>query len=282
MIYVSSSCVKNKFIWQSVEELALEGFTNIELSGGTQRNIKSVDNLNDLKEKYNLNYRCHNYFPPPVSHFVMNIATDSNEIFKNTLSVINEAIKLSEILNCKEYGFHAGFLTDITTSEIGKSVSGRPLFDLKEAQCRFYERVKSLVKLNPLINLYVENNVVSQNNFINFNKQNCFLLTSYDDVIKMKKAVDFNFLLDIAHLFVSCNTLGKNFRDEFRLLSDLSNYIHISDNNGKSDENKRLKKSSEIYLALTSNDLKNKTFTLEINDDMKGLIESYSLLEELL
>ena len=74
--------------------------------------------LLSLKQKYSLNYRCHNYFPPPNDHFVMNLASDSDEIYKKTASVIQESIELSKNLDSKEYGFHAGFLTDITTSEI--------------------------------------------------------------------------------------------------------------------------------------------------------------------
>ena len=99
MIYVSSSCVKNEFIWQSVETLAKNGFKNIELSGGTERDSRYTKHLHDLKEKFNLNYRCHNYFPPPEEHFVMNLASDSDEISSKTINIINESIKLSKILS---------------------------------------------------------------------------------------------------------------------------------------------------------------------------------------
>ncbi len=65
MIYVSSSCIRHKKIKDSVKELAENGFQNIELSGGTQYYNNIESDLLKLKEKYNLNYRCHNYFPPP-------------------------------------------------------------------------------------------------------------------------------------------------------------------------------------------------------------------------
>jgi|TARA_B110000444_G_C18822848_1_gene588662 sugar phosphate isomerase/epimerase len=281
MIYVSSSCVKNEFIWQSVETLAKNGFKNIELSGGTERDSRYTKHLHDLKEKFNLNYRCHNYFPPPEEHFVMNLASDSDEISSKTINIINESVKLSKIYGATEYGFHAGFLTDISTSEIGKSVQGRDLFDRKEANNRFIERLKNIDGLQD-IKLYVENNVVSRNNYANFGNQNCFLLTSYEDVEAMKSKLDFNLLLDIGHLYVSCNTLGKNFDQEFNLLSELTDYIHVSDNNGISDENKRLKKGSKIHHALLASNLKDKTFTLEINNDIKGLTDSYDILMELI
>ena len=97
-----------------------------------------------------------------------------------------------------------------------------------------------------------------------------------------KSKLDFNLLLDIGHLYVSCNTLGKNFDQEFNLLSELTDYIHVSDNNGISDENKRLKKGSKIHHALLASNLKDKTFTLEINNDIKGLTDSYDILMELI
>jgi len=280
MIFISSSCVRNEYIWESVECLAKEGFKNIELSGGTKRDERAINKLLELKEKYNLKYRCHNYFPPPANDFVMNLASDSNEIYDNTLNVINESLDLSVILSSNKYGFHAGFLTDISKSEIGKVVKGRELFDKDEALLRFKNRVEAIQENNKSdVKLYIENNVVSQNNYANFGNRNCFLMTSYFDVMQLKKELNFNLLLDVAHLFVSANTLGKDFSEEFFALNALSDYLHISDNNGLSDENKRLSTGSEIYRALSLADLSNKTFTLEINDDLEGLAESYSFLE---
>ena len=60
MIYISTSCVKNNKIRGSVEELAMNGFQNIELSGGTEYYENFENDLFELKDKYRLNYRCHN------------------------------------------------------------------------------------------------------------------------------------------------------------------------------------------------------------------------------
>ena len=61
MIFVSSSCVKHKSIKESVQDLAKNGFKNIELSGGTKYYENLEKDLLELKYKYNLSYRCHNY-----------------------------------------------------------------------------------------------------------------------------------------------------------------------------------------------------------------------------
>lgn len=51
MIYISSSCVKNKTIKESVQELVDSGFKNIELSGGTEYYDGFEDDLLKLKKK---------------------------------------------------------------------------------------------------------------------------------------------------------------------------------------------------------------------------------------
>ena len=52
MIYISSSCVKNTKIKDSVEELATNGFKNIELSGGTEYYDNFENDLLKLKDKH--------------------------------------------------------------------------------------------------------------------------------------------------------------------------------------------------------------------------------------
>ena len=282
MIYVSSACVRNNFIWESVEELAIAGFKNIELSGGTKRSDHTIENLLDVQDKYNLCYRCHNYFPPPEDDFVMNLASKSDEIYNKTTKLISEAINYSTLFGSDKYAFHAGFLTDITIKEIGKRVNGRPLDDKNQSLDRFVSRVQNIINNSKDIKLYIENNVISNNNFINFQNQNPFLLTSYIDFIQLKEVLDFNLLLDVGHLYVSSTTLDTDFQSEFSALIELTDYVHISDNNGLADENKGLKIGSDIHTALLNSSLENKTFTLEVNDGLVALEHTYNIVENLI
>lgn len=282
MIYISSSCVKHKKIKDSIQELVDNGFKNIELSGGTKYYDGFENDLFELKDKYNLNYICHNYFPPPKEHFVLNLASLNDDIYNKTFSHLLCAIELSKKLDAKTFGFHAGFFLDIKVSEIGKKISKENLFNKKKSIHRFCNGYNELKKISDDIKLYVENNVFSSTNAKTYENDNLFMLTNSNEYEELKNIIDFNLLLDIAHLKVSSNTLNLNFKTEFNNLINYSDYIHISDNDAYHDLNNPLKKNSPLIEVLNTNNLKEKTFTLEIYDNIANIKNSYKILEELI
>jgi len=87
-------------------------------------------------------------------------------------------------------------------------------------------------------------------------------------------------LLDIAHLKVSVKTLGLNWEDEFKNMLSVSNYIHVSDNDGLHDLNNEISKSSSLFSILKQSDTKNKDFTLEVYDGIDAIKSSYEILSE--
>src|ERR1700741_1278971 len=133
MIYISSSCIKTTKISQAVEQLAENGFNCIELSGGTQPYPAMEEDLLVLKEKYSLNYLCHNYFPPPDVPFVLNLASLDDHVREMTVAHLQKAIQLSKRLGAVKFGFHAGFLINIPLQQIGKKIEQLPLFNREEA-----------------------------------------------------------------------------------------------------------------------------------------------------
>jgi sugar phosphate isomerase/epimerase len=282
MIYISSSCVKNNTIKESAQELVENGFTNIELSGGTQYYDGFEDDLLELKEQYNLNYMCHNYFPPPTEHFVLNLASLNDEIYEKTFTHLVKAIELSKKLGAKRFGFHAGFFIDIKVSEIGKKLSKDSLFDKQKAMQRFCDGFKELQALAGDVKLYVENNVFSSTNHKTYNGNNIFMLTSSKEYDELKNKIDFNLLLDVAHLKVSSKTLGLDFEEELSYMISQSDYIHISDNDALHDLNHKLQEDSNLVQLLKKQVLKNKDFTLEIYDDMDAIKETYTILQEVI
>ena len=280
MIYISTSCVKNTKIKDSVQELAENDFQNIELSGGTEYYENFEDDLLELKGKYNLNYRCHNYFPPPKKPFVLNLASLNDETFQMSFDHLKKVVALSNRLGADKFAFHAGFFIDIKLNEIGKKLSLDNLFDEKEAIERFCNAYSVIKKQAKNVSLFIENNVFSKTNADTYDGENPFMMTNFNEYKSLKEKIDFNLLLDVAHLKVSAKTLGLNWEEEFENMIGVSSYIHVSDNDGFHDLNNQLSKSSSLLSMLKQSDTKNKDFTLEIYDGMNAIKKSYEVLSE--
>jgi len=280
MIYISSSSVKNVKIKDSVDLLASNGFKNIELSGGTEYYANFENDLLDLKDKYNLNYRCHNYFPPPKKHFVLNLASLNKDTFQASFHHLQQVIALSRRLGADKFGFHAGFFIDIKLTEIGKKLSKDNLFNQIESIDKFCDAFKKLQKNANGVTLFIENNVFSRTNAEVYNGENPFMMTKFDEYQSLKEQIDFNLLLDVAHLKVSAKTLALDWEYEFERMMNVSDYIHISDNDSFHDLNNQLTKNSSLFSMLSEIDTKNKDFTLEIYDGIDAIKNSFNILSE--
>lgn len=285
MIYVSSSCVKATLIKDSIEKLYGYGFQNIEFSGGTRPYDDMEMEILDFKNKYALNYLCHNYFPPPQENFVLNLASLNKDIYEKSFNHVKKALELSARIGADKFAVHAGFLIDIPLNEIGHSVSNRQLFSEDKAKSQFFEAVKQLKLIADKhnIKLYIENNVVSAQNFKNFGNTNPFFICSQNDAEELKESVPgVPILIDLAHLKVSCKSLNLNFEEQADYFLNSTDYIHLSDNDGLSDSNKEILEDSDVYEVLCNVNLKNKIFTLEVYSGLDKVKETYNLINNLI
>jgi sugar phosphate isomerase/epimerase len=281
MIYTSSSCVQFKNISGSVEFLAQHGFKHIELSGGTSYYNSLEADLIELKKKYNLSYLIHNYFPPPKDHFVLNLASLNDEIYKKSLDHYIKAIKLADKIGADNYGLHSGYFIDPGIKELGRKFDLKDIADKNKAIQRFCEGIEILKSKAGSVNLYVENNVISSSNYSMYGK-NILMLTNYLEYIDLKKMIDFDLLLDVGHLKVSSNTLGLDFSQELNNLWECSDYIHISDNDGLHDSNDSLGQNSEVLRAIRNFDNTDKIFTIEVYRDIEQIISTYQLIKSII
>jgi len=274
MIFVSSACSKKKYVGEAVEELASNAFYNIELSGGTRYYEGYENDLVLLKEKYDLQYLLHNYFPPPKDDFVINLASSDNTIYQQSLDQLKRALELSHRLKLKKFGFHAGFLVDISLHNIGKKLNAGNINNRERAINRFCEGYLELQQEAGGIELYIENNVYSASNYKVFGDCKPFMLLSKEDFTELRKLIQFKLLLDIGHLFVSSQTLMLDFQSELQSLVLNSDYLHFSDNDGKHDLNMSFDQTSHIGKQLQSVDLIDKTITLEIYQGLAATRQS--------
>lgn len=282
MIYVSSACVRNRTIGASVKQLAEAGYTHIELSGGTQPYPEMQQELLALQREYGLSYVCHNYFPPPETPFVINLASLDEETYERSVENIEKAISLSRMLGVDFFGFHAGFLINIPVNEIGKSIAQQTLFDHDQAMQRFVTSLGVLTAKHPDMQLYVENNVLAGMNYTNFDGRNPFFLTTASEHEALQTAQPYNLLLDVAHLKVSAQTLGLDFATELAPLMAASDYIHISDNDGTADTNGAFVAGSELHRLLSTYDFSGKRITLETYGGLDVIAESFETAKSLI
>jgi len=280
MIYISSSCVKNNTIKESVLELAQEGYKNIEISGGTKYYDGYVNDLLDLKDNYNLNYLLHNYFPPPQEPFILNIATLNDELYQKSIDHCLSAVNLCKLLGSKKYAIHAGFLIDFTPEEAGKKISLRKVNDRNVAIERFANAWGTITEAAAEdVTLYIENNVYSQTNYATYEGNNPFLLTDYDGYLELSEKINFTVLLDLAHLKVSCHTLKLDFLSQSSQLMQQTDYFHVSGNDGLHDQNHGIEHDMDVIRFLENCDLSGKTLTLEIYNGLDSIHSSFEKLE---
>ena len=280
MIYVSSACIRKNNIAQVIYQLAENGIRSIELSGGTDFYNEIEHDIRLLKKKYRLQYACHAYFPPPHTPFVVNLASCNDHIYQQSIEHYENCIELMKRIDCKTLSIHAGFLVEINENEIGKKLTNYILYDEKKAYERFCSAFRYISQLcaENNIELYLENNVLSAENYRQFGCHNYMMMTDYKSIMQMKDRLDFKLLLDLGHLYVSANTLGLDYSEECSALKRYIKWVHISENNGIFDAHKPLKKDSKIMKEFYKSNSTDINVTLETVGEIKDIVESVTLV----
>lgn len=237
MIYVSTGGDKIRSAYEYAKELTEIGISAIELSGGIHDNFQ-LEKLKSLLPDVKI--QVHNYFPPPAVPFVLNLASEDDEVAAASMSHVRKAFQWSEELNSKVFSVHAGFLFDPKPHDLGKRIKKVKLNKRENALQLFTNRITKLAKEFDEIGgiLLIENNVLSSNNLINFG-DNPFLLTEVDECKLFMNEVPHNvaLLIDVAHLKVSANSQGFDAINALIELKEHTYAYHLSDNDGISDSN---------------------------------------------
>ena len=108
------------------------------------------------------------------------------------------------------------------------------------------------------------------------------MLLCHADAEMLQDSMAYNLLLDLGHLKVTSNTLGKDFKSECFKLLPLSDYLHLSDNNGLMDEHCCVSEHSDIFKIIREHDISKKIVVLETKDSLDDIKNSYDLILELI
>ena len=277
-IYISTGGFSKKSADFAISNLERYGFKNIELSGGLYKK-----NLFNLIKNKKLNFQIHNYFPPPKVPFVLNLASLNKRIYKKSLNLVLNGIKLSHRLGSGFYSFHAGFLCDFSQSDLGNKIKKKKLNPREICKKIFIKRVSLVAKYASKldIKIMIENNVITKNNLKEFGN-NPFLMTDPVECKEILKKLPKNvgILIDVAHLKVSSRTLKFNPKNMFIDCKKRIFGYHLSDNNGKKDTNNSFTKKSWFWKYL---DRSIKYFSIEVyNTSFIKLLKIFKIAEKLL
>lgn len=261
MIFISTGGRRDKSAIETALDFYRQGIHLVELSGG----LHSEQFLTELESAPSkLIMQIHNYFPPPATPFVFNLASNMLDIAELSINLARNAIKIASGIERSIYSFHAGFRIDPRARELGRKLVARELISRTIALEIFVERVLMLAKEAESlgVRLMIENNVITRSNFNSFG-EDPLLLTCPDEIEMVMKMMPKNvgLLLDVAHLKVSSNTLDFDLIDAHERLKPWIQGYHLSDNNGDVDSNEPVTPVSWFWKYLVRN---LDSYTLEV------------------
>jgi sugar phosphate isomerase/epimerase len=244
--FISSSCFPKTSISEALEQGGALASKRVELSA--PHNYEPIEKINKIFRSYRqagYEILTHNYFPPPIEDFVLNIATSNKHDYRLANQLVNNAIELSEVAGTSIYGLHAGYLYPSACEKNGEfKFSGEKMCydEALNNACQFVNEVFEKFSTKK-IRLLIENLFPGKDDkhslFCSSNEMKDFFELVPDQV---------GLLLDLGHLNITSNLWGIN-REE--LLSDiLLNFadriyeVHLSENNGELDQHKAVLEDS--------------------------------------
>lgn len=233
-LYVSSLAFLGKPVEEMIQICAENQF-NLEFSSG----IPFHQDMEEIYLRANIQKMLHNYFPAPKIPFVLNLASKNEKIREMSIDHCKNGLSLSRESNSPFFAAHAGFCIDPNPAELGRKLSFDPDFDRELHKTLFEDSVKKILAYADSIQVdfLVENNVLASFNFDGVNPLLCTDSSGINEFFEKVNHPRLGFLLDTAHLKVSCQTLNLDLDEELQLVKKHIKGIHHSDNEGEVDNN---------------------------------------------
>lgn len=249
-IYQSTGAFRDLELEDILETTKNRKFDKFELSAGPfqkdiEQRVISASKIKDLV--------VHNYFPVPERPFVFNLSTQNKELGNQCIEFAKNAIDLSHKIGSNIYSFHAGFLIDPDPSELGNIMNNKQMIERSKGIDTFFENLEIISDYASKhgVRVMVENNVVSSTTFSRFGC-NPLLFAEPEEAKIFKNNLPENvfFLCDYAHLIVSSNSLNFRCSDFQDIIYEKQMGAHLSDNDGKEDQNKKFNSKSWFFEIL--------------------------------
>jgi sugar phosphate isomerase/epimerase len=278
-IYVSTSCLSSKYDYSQILDIYSKlGIKNVEL--GIYKD--STLDVTKLLKKYGLNYIIHHYFPPPKEPFIVNLASQDEQIRKKSIDQIKNSIDFCADFDINFYSFHAGFRVD---PDINLRFDFNNIPEYEDSFNTFKKSVEKIVDYaeRRSVKVAIENNVLSEYNLID--GQNKLLLMcelwEFERLFNEINSKNLGVLLDIGHLKVTSNLLKFDANEFIYKLKDKIFAVHVHENNGRLDEHKCIREG-DWSLDIVNSYFKNKDIPIVLEckcNDKKELENALMLLK---
>ncbi len=262
-VWISSGAFAAKTLEELLVEAGAASLDRVELSSGLSGTL-------DLKHALRLamssgkEFLIHNYFPAPQKPFVLNIAAQDDATRCESLAFACRAIDLAVEVGAPFYSIHAGFAAALSPDMLGKPdlqsefLEGNRI-DREFALDNMCESTRFLADYAEErgLDLLLENNVVAPSQVLDGHGDH-LLMTSPSETDQFLSSVDrgnVGLLLDVAHAKVSGNALNFDPKDFFDRCGRWIKALHLSDNDGTTDNNQPFSEQSwfmnylQIYTA---------------------------------
>jgi len=280
-LYVSTSCLQGKGdVFDILDTYLKAGITNVELGTGKQ----PVAMLSNIKN-YACNFVVHHYFPPPRDAFIVNLASQDKKLLARSRKQIKASIEFCHRYHSKLFTFHAGFRAD-PDSTFRFPAKG-PIAPYQKAFNTFVESVKEINAYAEMrgVKLAIENNVLSENNFLEGKNQFLLLCEAieFEQLWDQIQTSNVGLLLDIGHLKVTSTSLKYDKHAFIEKVKHKIFALHINDNNGRTDSHTAITKESWCLEILRRNNFMNIPIILESsNDTIEQIVEQIRLIDTML
>jgi sugar phosphate isomerase/epimerase len=277
-IYVSTSCLSSKYDYSQILDIYTKsGIKNVEL--GICKD--STLDVTKILKKHDFNYIVHHYFPPPKEQFIVNLASQDEQIRKKSIDQMKNSIDFCTDFNINFYSFHAGFRVD---PDINLKFSFNNIPEYENSFNTFKESVKKIADYaeKRSVKVAIENNVLSEYNLVDGRNKLLLMceLWEFERLFDEITSKNLGALLDIGHLKVTSNLLKFDANEFIYKLKDKIFGVHVHENNGRVDEHRCLREG-DWSLAIVSNYFKNKDVPIVLEckcNDEKELENALMLL----
>ena len=287
MIFVSTSCLKeNKSVKQVIKEYVKIGIKNIELGPTHKYEEGILEFIKNIKKRHNIQFTLHGYFPPQKEQLIVNLASQNQRIRKSSITHIKKMIDTALEISAELCSFHAGFLVD--PEKLGQPFNKNIRCQYEDAYKTFLLSVIEICKYakDKKIKIAFENNEASYYNLINGKNELLLMCEPYEFErlfmdLEKHGITNLGILLDLGHLKVSANNLNFDPHKFIKIFKDKIVEIHISENDGSTDQALSLKEDSWAVKVLQTTSFKDQIITLEaIKLDVEEIQNQTSLIRK--